>query len=80
MKRIDELQNIIYVEKLPVNVYNDHDLQPFEVVLQKEEERYQVFSTNERAGLQGIIVNFHSEEEAFEDMIMKARLMKKNYY
>ncbi|WP_088816072.1 MULTISPECIES: Imm59 family immunity protein [Listeria] len=80
MEEQKKLLNIISAEKLPVNLYNDYALQPFEVVLQKENGVYHVFSTNERAGLQGIIVNFDKEEEALEDLIMKARLMKKNYH
>ncbi|WP_159458328.1 hypothetical protein [Listeria sp. ILCC797] len=36
MKEQKKLLNIISSEKLPVNLYNDYALQPFEVVLQKE--------------------------------------------
>lgn len=72
--------NTITSENLPVNFFNEHELKPFEVVLEKKNDSYQVFCTNERAGLQGVTSKFDNKEEAFSNVLKKARLMKKNYH
>lgn len=75
-----KMMQIIDEEKLPVNLFGEHKLQPFEVVLKQDEGGFHIFSTSEKAGIQGVISNFTNESEAFDKLVYKARLMKENYH
>lgn len=69
--------NTIFTERLPINLYHEHQLKPFEVILEKKNQTYRVFCTNERAGLQGTTTTFTTKEKAFANAEKKARWMKK---
>lgn len=65
-------------EGLPINSNNRHDYHEFEVVIQKtKDNKYEVFATNERAGIQGVTLTFSTKEEAFDNAVERGRFMKK---
>lgn len=75
-----ELLRTIKKEDLPINLYLEHSLQEYEVVLNNEQNKYTVYATNERAGQQGIISSFDNELDALNDAIMKSRILKRRYH
>ena len=75
-----ELLRTIKKEDLPINLYLEHSLQEYEVVLDNERNKYTVYATNEHAGQQGIISSFDNELDALNDAIMKSRILKKRYH
>ena len=75
-----ELINFINKENLPVNLYLEHPIQEYEIVLNKKHNKYIVYTTNERAGQQGITSFFDNELDALNDAIMKSCILKKRYH
>lgn len=69
-----EAIEIIKNENLKINWFKNHPLQENEMVIDKKETVYQVYGTDERASIRGIVKPFTSLEEALDDVIYKARL------
>ncbi|MWV55905.1 Imm59 family immunity protein [Streptococcus zhangguiae] len=76
----EKLLEAILEERLPVNLYHEHQFQEYEVILEENEGQFIVYATNERAGQQGIVSIFDNEVDAFKDVLIKARILKKRYY
>ena len=69
-----EALEIISKENLSINWFGEHAQKPFEMVIRLSEARgYQVYGTDERANLWGVIKEFTSLEYALDNLIYKAR-------
>ncbi|MFD0898262.1 hypothetical protein [Loigolactobacillus binensis] len=66
---------LIKKEKLPINLQG-RIIKENEVVILKKDGRYQVYLTNERAGIQGGPNNYATEIEALDKAISKARILR----
>ncbi|MWV55901.1 Imm59 family immunity protein [Streptococcus zhangguiae] len=69
-----EALEIIKNENLKVNWFNSHPVEENEMVIEQKEEFYNVYGTDERAAILGIVETFNSLSEALENLIYRARL------
>lgn len=70
----EEAKVIANKEDLKINWFGEHKLGQNEMVIQEKDGRYQVFGTDEKANLWGVITEYGTEEEALSNLIKKARL------
>lgn len=69
-----EALEIISKENLSINWFGEHAQKPFEMVIRLSEAGgYQVYGTDERANLWGVIKEFTSLEYTLDNLIYKAR-------
>lgn len=69
-----EAKRIIRHENLKVNLFLNHEIRPYEMVIEKKGDHYEVFGTDERASIWGVASRFTNEEEALDDVIKRARI------
>ncbi|MTB63920.1 hypothetical protein GGG87_02750 [Streptococcus sp. zg-86] len=69
-----EALEIIKNENLKVNWFNSHPVEENEMVIEQKEEFHNVYGTDERAAILGIVETFNSLSEALENLIYRARL------
>lgn len=57
-----------------MNWFNAHELRPYEMEISNVDGHYEVFGTDEKAGVWGLIAKFDDEEKALDDLIKRARI------
>lgn len=76
-----EVKEIIEKEELTrVNWYNEDELRENQVGIKLQNKKWIVYVTDERANIvDGSVIEFESEEEAYDVLIKKARYGKKKF-
>lgn len=69
-------KSTIRKEHLKVNWFSRLSVDPYDTVILRVDGHYEVFGTDERASVFGLVYKFDNEEEALDDLIDKARFSK----
>lgn len=76
-----EIKKIMEEEKLTrINWFNEQELRENQVGIMKENNLWIVYVTDERASVvDGSIIRFENEEEAYDMLLKKARYAKRKF-